>query len=121
NLKTVLVVEDDFLIAMDLKAALIRCGCQTVEMVGSVSGGVERIALGGIDFVTVDIRLRDRDCSPLTQALTSQQIPFMYVSGLAGPDNPDIPSAPWVTKPASDDELRLAAISACTAARRPFH
>jgi CheY-like chemotaxis protein len=107
-LEAVLAVEDDFLIALDLQRALRDLGCKRVEITGSCSEALDLAGTGAFDLVVVDVKLSDADCSELVKVLRNRSIPFVYVSGYQQSDYPDLPSAPWLTKPLNEPELAAA-------------
>jgi hypothetical protein len=61
----------------------------------------------------VDVKLADADCGRLVEVLRDRAIPFVYVSGYRAADHPDLPKAPWVSKPVDDAELVSAFVSVC--------
>jgi DNA-binding response OmpR family regulator len=101
----VLVVEDDFLIAMDVEKTFLDLGCSSVDTVSSCAEGLCRVQHRAYDLVAVDVDLRDGSCARLASYLAEQKTPFVYVSGFQQGDYPGLPPAPWLLKPMSADEL----------------
>lgn len=118
HMNSVLIVEDDFLIAMDLEVTLGNLGCSGMEKFGSCAGALEHIANTTFDLVTVDVKLQDGDCHDLVKALEDGGIPFVYVSGVDRRDAPPH-AAPWVTKPVAQDYLLAAVLEATSEAGQP--
>ncbi len=112
HIAVALVVEDDYLISTDLKDILGRLGCKGVETVGDCASARARIARGGIDFVTVDIRLGQEDCTELVHALVAREIPFVYATGYDRNQLRGRPQAPLVSKPVHEEELLTAVLQA---------
>ena len=118
HIKTALVLEDDFLLATDLEATLRRQGCQKVMLAGDVTSGLQIIATREIEFATLDIRLRNNDCSRLLDVLVAMSVPFVYVTGFSQNSHPLLPSAPWANKPYEEGRLLEAALAVCPVNRR---
>jgi hypothetical protein len=72
----------------------------------------------GVQFAVLDVALAGEPCMELAKRLVTSGTPFIYFSGYQPDDFPDLPSAPWVNKPAADGHL-LAAISAALAQSAP--
>ena len=105
NLKSVLVVEDEFLIAADIELIFTEKGCRDVEVTSTCLDAISRLDERSYDLVTVDVELRDESCERLVARLNEKNIPFLYVSGFTEDDQSNLPPAPWLLKPMSDDEL----------------
>jgi two-component SAPR family response regulator len=113
HLNAVLIVEDDFYIAIDLKRVLLDQGCRRTEMVGKCSEALKLVETTEFDLVTVDVKLADTDCDRLVEVLRDRAIPFVYVSGYEQTGRPDLPKAPWLSKPIDDIKLGSALLSIC--------
>jgi ActR/RegA family two-component response regulator len=111
HVNAALIVEDDFFIATDLERALLSHGCGRAEMVGSCSEALDLVETTAFDLVTVDVKLSDTDCDRLVEVLRNRSIPFIYVSGYLPASHPDLPEAPWLSKPADDADLLSALLS----------
>ncbi|AFL50564.1 DNA-binding response OmpR family regulator [Sinorhizobium fredii] len=109
--KTVLIVEDEFLIAIDLKLLLERRGWQVL---GSVTTVQEALSLLGDELPSVallDVTLRDGSVTLLAEALRAQNVPFVVASAYSKPEligGEIMASAPNVAKPT--EERRLLAV-----------
>jgi DNA-binding NtrC family response regulator len=78
----VLVVEDEFLIAMDLADMLRKLGAANVRTEFGVADAVA--ALDGPqlpDCATLDFRLGAATAAPVADALLARRIPFIFVTG----------------------------------------
>ena len=115
HLKAVLIVEDDFFIAIDLERTLLGKGCERTEMVGTCRKALELVETTEFDLVTVDVKLADADCDKLVVVLRDRSIPFIYVSGYAPAGHAYLPEAPWLSKPINESELGAALLSLCPA------
>lgn len=82
-----LIVEDDEAVGLNLAAAAEDIGASVVGPVGSVAEAMARIDGGGIDGAVIDVRLQDRDSTPVMLRLVEKSVPFVVHSGFALPDD----------------------------------
>ena len=92
---TLLVVEDEFLIALDAQRILEEAGAGTVLLANSIAD-VRKLLIDGprIDAAVLDLKLGEEDASPLMEEFAHRKIPFLVTTGL---------------DPASSQELRILA------------
>lgn len=102
-----LVVEDDFLLAMQMKDYLADFGCHETLIATRLDDAFLALS-AGIRFAVIDVSLAGESCNELAAKLAVAGIPYIYVSGYQREDFPDLPPAPWVSKPASEAHLREA-------------
>jgi len=107
----ILVVEDEFLIALDIVAALENAGVAVVgpaSTVGDALAVIEREPLRG---ALLDAHLGGESAGRIADRLAARGLPFAFVSGY-GPESlpPAHRAAPLVRKPFTDRDL-LAAIA----------
>ena len=105
--RTVLVVEDDPAIGLDLRMALSRVGAAIVGPVGSVAAAFAAMADQAIDAAILDIRLKnDELVFAVADALAAQRIPFVFASGRsASLMPPRLTGRPFIDKPFHADEV----------------
>ena len=105
--KTVLVIEDQFLIAIDTEQALRNAGAVDVRLASSVRDALEMLTSFVPDVVVLDFVLGDGTGSDVAKVLTERQVPFVFATGYG--DNVPIPGpyrhVPTVRKPFSVDDL----------------
>lgn len=78
----VLVVEDDYFIADDLRASLIGYGAEVIGPVGWVSEAEAFLSVGGrIDAVILDINLHGAAAYHLADILRMREVPFVFATG----------------------------------------
>lgn len=105
--KRVLVVEDEFLIAMHLESVLERQGCRIIGPAPSVEAALHLIGEETPDAALLDGNLRGRLSAPVAAALRERAVPFVVVSGY-GPeqlDEEELARAPWLRKPVNERVL----------------
>src|SRR5262252_7908557 len=103
--RSVLIVEDEPLIALELHDALHKAGASILAAT-TIKDALALIARAQICAAIVDVKLGGHDCSSVCAALTKRSIPFMFYTGYstAAPLSA-WPHAPAVGKPAADRTL----------------
>jgi DNA-binding NtrC family response regulator len=105
--KSVLVIEDQFLIAIDTEQALRKAGAVDVRLASSAGDALRMLASFVPDVAVLDFILGDGTGADVAGTLTKLAVPFVFATGY-GEDVP-IPTsyrrAPIVRKPFSVDEL----------------
>lgn len=74
---SVLVVEDEFLIALDLEMVLERNGHRIVGPAGSVEEALRLLERARPDVAVLDMNLHSRLVTPVAERLRSLAIPFV--------------------------------------------
>lgn len=77
----VLVVEDQFIIAMELAATLKRAGCEVIGPVGRLARAMELARDGLFDFALLDVNLFGERVFPVAYLLDQTGIPFALTTG----------------------------------------
>jgi DNA-binding response OmpR family regulator len=116
--KRLLVVEDEFLIALDIESILQAAGAdvQTANRIDQALGLIE--SGGRFDAAVLDLKL-DRETSVgIAERLQAQSVPFVFLTGAAG-DASIVAhlNAPVVGKP-FDSETLFAALKQAMGERR---
>jgi len=78
--RSVLIVEDEPLIALDLHDVLRSAG-SSILAATNIKDALELIARAQICAAIVDIDLGGQDCSSVCASLTERSIPFMFYTG----------------------------------------
>jgi CheY-like chemotaxis protein len=83
---SILVVDDESMIAMFLEDMLLDLGCTVVGPAGAVASALALIEAGGqtLDGALLDVNLRGELVYPVADALTRLNVPFVFVTGYAG-------------------------------------
>lgn len=102
--RQVLVVEDDYLLAMDLAGMLHRAGADVVGPVGTVRDALDTLDEAP-DIAVLDVQLTNETSFPVADELARRGVPFIFATGTVG----DIPAAykghPVCSKPVADAVL----------------
>lgn len=116
----VLIVEDEYFLADDLKQTLAGYGADVAGPVPTPAAGLQALELfDRIDFAVLDVHLRGHDVFPVSAALQERGIPFLFATGF---DNAQIPAeyrdVPRLEKP-FDPVALVAAIGAALGVAEP--
>lgn len=80
--RRVLVVEDDHMVADELRHGLETLGARVLGPVPHVAGALRMLASGqDIDGATVDVTLGREKAFPVADALRARGVPFVFVTG----------------------------------------
>jgi CheY-like chemotaxis protein len=82
--KRVLVVEDEYLVAMDLSAWLEAAGAHVVGPASNVNAALEALQCSELDGAILDVNLRGEMAYPVADALAARGIPFVFTTGYDG-------------------------------------
>ena len=97
--KHVLVVEDEFLIALETEDELAKLGCEVINAT-SVSEALDIIATTDLDGATVDLKLQGQRTFQVADALAARGIPFVFATAMTQGDTPTAYAGiPWLQKP----------------------
>ncbi|MFG1182275.1 response regulator [Xanthobacter versatilis] len=99
--KRVLVVEDEFLVALGLEDNLRSLGCTVVGPIASLAGAMEVAAHERVDAAILDVNLAGEAVYPAASILADRGIPFIFCSGYTGSVRmpTEFADAPRVAKP----------------------
>jgi len=81
TVKSVLVVEDEFLVALDMETILVDAGFEVLGPVGSVAEALRLIGDQKPDAALLDNNLNGQSVGPVAAALGEQRVPFAFVTG----------------------------------------
>lgn len=108
----VLIVEDEYLIAVDAKATLEQAGCEIIGVVGTVTKALNVLAPGACDAVLLDANLGGESAEPVAAALQQRGIPFLVVTGYDANRRPSaLAGAPFLSKPCKPADLVKAVLA----------
>jgi CheY-like chemotaxis protein len=112
--KSILIVEDEPLIAMMLEDFLESLGHVVVDTCDSVASALARVEAGGFDIVILDVQLKDGEHAwPVADALASRKMPFVLATGGHVEPPPEAhANAPLLAKPYTIDAIEPALDSA---------
>lgn len=108
SFKSVLVLEDNPLIAMDQESMLKQFDNPEVFIASSVADAEDILGGNKVDFALLDVELQGETSEAIANRLLSSDVPFAFVSGyddVGGSDGP-FANVPSLLKPLSEDALR---------------
>jgi DNA-binding response OmpR family regulator len=109
----VLVVEDEFLIALEISAQLTDAGYEVVGPANSVAEALALVSEAECDMALLDVNLGSESSAPVAAALKARNIPFVVLSGYRERSlNEDFNGAKILGKPFRTADL-LAACKRC--------
>jgi len=105
--RSILIVEDEPLIAMMLEDFLDSLGHSVAGTFDSVESALARIDDGGFDVAILDVQLKDgKTVWPVAERLSERGIPFIVATGgHIEPPPPQYAGAPTLTKPYTIDSI----------------
>jgi light-regulated signal transduction histidine kinase (bacteriophytochrome) len=79
--RSVLLVEDSLIIALDAEDILARLGSDGVAVHATTQGALDYLENGAPSFAVLDINLGDRTSFPIADRLSDLGVPFIFASG----------------------------------------
>lgn len=102
----VLVVEDEFYLAFELKAAVEKAGGQVGGPFADASSALAHLAGARVDVALVDVNLGNGISTIVAEALIDRAIPFLFLTGYdAASLPPKFASVDRIEKPADLDAV----------------
>ena len=104
--KRILVVEDEYYIADDLRRAIDRAGASIMGPVGNVAAALAAIDRERPDAVILDVNLNGDPSYAVAERLEREAIPFIFFTGYDGWSLPgQHRDTPRLTKPCNYDQV----------------
>lgn len=106
-MSTILIVEDELVIAIELQRLLEDEGYTVIGPVKSVAHALASIEEDSPDAVILDLNLGGERSTPVAATLAAKGIPFIVTSGYDAAMSGDstLHGAPWLDKPIRYDRL----------------
>ena len=104
--KSILIVEDEPLIAMMLEDFLLSLGHDVRATCDSVSEALKAVEAGDLDLAILDVNLKGESVWPVAAQLRLRDIPFIIASGgHVDPPPAEFASVPMIDKPYTIDRV----------------
>jgi CheY-like chemotaxis protein len=102
----ILVVDDEFLIAIVIEEMLRDAGCEIVSA-NTLNSALDGAAHESLSAALLDVRLGTKTTEAVADLLAERSVPFLFYSGQALPQciRSKHPDAKVLTKPVSQDML----------------
>ncbi len=81
NRRTVLILEDDAFIALDLESVMEEAGFDVICLASRVDDALDCIAQRAPDLALLDFNLGEETSIPVAEALQEMGVPFFFISG----------------------------------------
>ena len=105
--RRILVVEDQFIIALELERVLKQAGCVVIGPVARLKKAIELARLEVMDFAILDVNLFGEKVFPVADILETRGIPFLLTTGYGEAAVPENRQG-WrvIGKPYDSDKVR---------------
>ncbi len=99
--KRCLVLDDEFLIALDIQQILENAGASRVICVSNLTDAIAQLERETFNAAVIDMMIDGKPSIDVAHALTKQRIPFVFLTGVSAEDKHtrQFQSAPLVGKP----------------------
>lgn len=104
--KRILVLEDEFLVALDLEDCIRDLGAHVVGPASKVSQAKQLIEAGGIDAAVLDVNINGEPSHDVARLLSDRLVPFIFTTGYG--DELGFDGAIVLRKPYSAAQIRTA-------------
>jgi DNA-binding NarL/FixJ family response regulator len=106
-LPRILLVEDNFLVAVSIKRMLEQCGCEVLGPIPTLEQGLSAAADEHLDGAVLDINIIGGTSAPVAAALRDRGCPFMFITGYGSPRilPESLMSIPRLSKPIALEQL----------------
>jgi len=104
---SILVAEDEFLLAMEIEALLTGVGWTVIGPAGTIASAEKLARSTPCDAAVLDVNLRGERIDEVAAILTERSIPFVFATGYGRENLPAAyrDSAVVIAKPLSEREL----------------
>lgn len=105
---TVLLVENEPLIAMDMEGMLLSAGAARIHHATSSQDALDWLNNSKADLAILDLVVSDGSSAPVAERLRAHGTPFLVYSGHthdSAPDAATFADAVWLSKPCTQSEL----------------
>ncbi|MFL6727569.1 MAG: response regulator [Sphingomicrobium sp.] len=104
--RSILIVEDEPLIAMMLEDFLDSLGHRVHGTCDNVQCALDEAEKGGFDLAILDVNLKGENVWPVAARLREKQVPFVIATGgHVDPPPPEFNDAPVIEKPYTVDRV----------------
>ena len=98
--RRILVIEDEYFIAADLKRALKENGATVIGPTGDLQCGLALVGSEEIDAAVLDVNLEGTDSYPIAEQLAERSVPYLLLTGYDSWSLPeDYKAVPKLPKP----------------------
>ena len=108
----VLIVEDEYLVALLVEDMLQTLGFEVAEIAPNINAATKAAESGEFDVAILDVNLNGAISNPVADILTRRNIPFIFATGYgkAGPHEL-FAAVPSLQKPFEENDLERALLA----------
>ena len=102
----ILIIEDEFLVSLEIEAVLADAGFNVLEPAATVESALRMLDSEQVDAVILDRNLGGKDVSEISNRLRERNIPFVFLTGY-GPETvpQQFQDVPFIAKPFDEKQL----------------
>ena len=115
----VLVVEDEFFLALELEDALTLAGADVVGPIPDLASALVHASAAEFDVAVLDLNLRGGLSFPLADVLAEKGIPFVFATAYAPAQFPEAHRARRIIEKPYDPDALIAALAALAKVKSP--
>jgi CheY-like chemotaxis protein len=105
--RRIMIVEDEYLIAMEVQDLLTELGAEVVGPFGRLAPAVEAVNREQLHGALLDVRLDGETIDAIAEALVARGVPVLLATGYEKAQlPPSLQHLPMVRKPYDEKELR---------------
>ncbi|THD42944.1 MAG: response regulator [Bradyrhizobium sp.] len=103
----ILIVEDEILIALDIKSTLVDAGAEVIGPATTLRSATPIALSEPLSAATLDVQLGRETTDAIAAILSERDIPFLFYTGQALPRDMRArwPQSPVIIKPASQNAI----------------
>lgn len=103
----VMLVEDEWLIALEMKGLLEQWGGIVLGPVATVARALALLDQSGPDAAVLDLNLKGEYAKPVAAALSAKGVPFLILTsyGRNQVTSPELQNVPHLSKPINEAQL----------------
>ncbi|WP_349371908.1 response regulator [Salinarimonas sp.] len=116
--KRVLLLEDEFIVALAAEDMLVELGAVVIGPAATVAEGLA-LADAPLDAAVLDVNMNGERSFAVARALRARGVPFVFATGYAEVDGGEVVDAPIVPKPYTADDLAAALCRVLAGCPRP--
>jgi DNA-binding response OmpR family regulator len=104
---SVLLLEDEFLIALEAEDMLLNLGVSKVTIASTLDDAMRLVSSQSFDVAVLDVNVNGAMSFPLAAELRQKGVPVLFATGYELRARPDVadPTLTYVTKPYTADRL----------------
>jgi CheY-like chemotaxis protein len=116
---SVLLLEDEFLIALDAEEILTGLGAAQVEIVNTLAAARGALESAGYDLALLDINVNGEMSFPVAEQFAAEKVPVVFASGyeMRTPPRLNGTPVPCISKPYTREDLKSVVVAALAAHR----